>query len=135
MNRVPVKVETSTMLREIPDTSGLERLSYTLRHPEMWPTNFVWDFSDCKSCAMGLSFQLWRKLEERLPPSEQHERRLSAWVGRMAATMEMPYEDAQRIFLFAKWAKRHWWNRGPDFKAITPGMVADEIDRYIISRK
>jgi hypothetical protein len=36
-------------------------LSFALRHPELWPEGFSWDFSQCQRCAMGLAHVMWPK--------------------------------------------------------------------------
>lgn len=35
-------------------------LSHILRHKELWPVGFVWNYGDCSSCALGLAYQLWK---------------------------------------------------------------------------
>jgi hypothetical protein len=35
-------------------------LAYILRHKELWPPGFEFDYSDCCYCAMGLADQLWQ---------------------------------------------------------------------------
>lgn len=40
----------------------LENLSFTLRHPDMWPNGFEWNYSDCNRCAMGLAHKMWPKI-------------------------------------------------------------------------
>lgn len=37
----------------------LKGLAFALRHHELWPREFKWDYTECKSCAMGLAVQLW----------------------------------------------------------------------------
>ena len=41
------------------DIPSLEALSYALRHRELWPSGFVWEFNNCNRCAMGLAWRLW----------------------------------------------------------------------------
>jgi hypothetical protein len=40
----------STLARKV-----METLSYLLRHKELWPTDFAWDYSKCENCAIGLA--------------------------------------------------------------------------------
>ena len=40
-------------------TPSLRALSFILRNKELWPRDFVWDFLDCATCAMGLAWRLW----------------------------------------------------------------------------
>jgi len=38
---------------------SLQNLSYALRHREMWPKTFKWDYRSGNTCAIGLAAQLW----------------------------------------------------------------------------
>lgn len=48
-----VKPETVVPLK------SLEGLAYILRHRELWPEGFVWNYNDCDQCAMGLAAELF----------------------------------------------------------------------------
>lgn len=39
-----------------PSSKGL---AYLLRHKELWPKDFVFNFLDCDTCAMGLAQRTW----------------------------------------------------------------------------
>jgi hypothetical protein len=34
-------------------------LIFLLRHKELWPKGFEWDFMNCEQCAMGLVHKQW----------------------------------------------------------------------------
>lgn len=115
---------------------SLHALSYALRHPDVWPAGFVLDYSDCDQCAMGLAHELWR---HSIP--EPH-REINVGASRMAHAFAIPYLEANRIFFAAgEWAPSYsvtegylWWKktqRFADFEAVTPEMVADQIDQYL----
>lgn len=38
---------------------SIEGLIYALRHPEVWPKGFEFDFRFCSKCAMGLAHAMW----------------------------------------------------------------------------
>ncbi len=40
-----------------------KNLAYVLRHEELWPKDFVWDYNRCTNCAMGLAHRLWPEVE------------------------------------------------------------------------
>jgi hypothetical protein len=122
---------------------SLHALSYALRHPETWPEGFVWDYGNCTKCAMGLAHQLW--------PSVPTTTRVTA-SSAMARSFAMPLREASMIFLggiplgpgraeHASWVPTYirsqghlWWKRhfrSVDNAAITPEMVADQIDKYL----
>lgn len=91
------------------DKPSLAALSYVLRHREMWPEGFVWDYGSCTRCAMGLSTVLWRTMGT--PCTEI-----------MVRSFKMNRDDAQHIFLFL---------HKNDVSEITPQHVADAIDRLL----
>lgn len=45
----------------VPDLTkpSLEGIAYVLRHKELWPKNFQWDFAWRPTCALGLGDLLW----------------------------------------------------------------------------
>jgi len=115
---------------------SLRALSYALRHPEFWPKGFVWDYGDCKHCAMGLARKLW----DEVPVANQDN-----GASFMAQTFAMPYSEAQNIFMgHGKWQPTTeitngylWWKkttRQANHSAITPDMVADQIDKYLANK-
>lgn len=95
------------------DKPSLRALSYLLRHREEWPAAFMWDFSFCDSCAMGLACDLWfrgRRMPGQLFPVD----------------LDMGYEAFSDIF------ERPWNYMGyREGQPVTPEMVADRIDAYL----
>jgi hypothetical protein len=116
-------------LSRITDRPNLVALAYSLRHPETWPADFVWDYRNCTTCAIGLSLRLWPKLQ--LPDGQMAQQ---TWIAR---EMAMPYEAAKRMFFSLGPPKRvrEGWFRAPhwiaDQSAVTPDDVANAIDRYL----
>lgn len=106
------------------DKPSLHALSYALRHPDTWPNGFVWNYTFCDQCAMGLAHLLWN-------------------IGRagksngatiMARAFAMPYTKAEDIFFKTNraFANRRVLHLFPaDYKTVTPDMVADQIDKYL----
>lgn len=112
---------------------SLHALSYALRHPDTWPNGFIWDYSDCHRCAMGLAHRLW----ESIPKVGK-----DTGASVMARKFAMPYTAAQDIFMGSgHWVPRRLFTRGhlwwkehlstQDFARVTPDMVADHIDAYL----
>lgn len=101
---------------------SLEALSFMLRHREMWPAGFEWDYSECRNCAMGLAINLWNLRE--------HSTRDGSMTGCevMQKTFDISEKPADNIFYFANEA------RGLQESDVTPEMVADDIDAYLASR-
>lgn len=111
------------------EVSTLSILAYNLRHPETWPEGFTWEFNFCDSCAMGLALQLFASIAD-VDTWEQED-----WVSWTARKFAMPYEEVERIFVTNQWATVPFFfgrfTRRVPMERITPGMVADEIDRYL----
>lgn len=105
---------------------SLQALSHALRHPETWPAGFEWDFNNCDTCAMELAHRLWDDIPETL-------RNDGALV--MARNFQMPYRDAANIFMGdGDWVPSVGTGSGrmvADLDAVTPAMVADQIDAYL----
>jgi hypothetical protein len=107
------------------DKPSLHGLSYVLRHPETWPRGFKWDYQFCDTCAMGLAHHLWSDFVDE------------ANVSEMARAFALPYSESNNIFQTNDdWAPSRrvgflWLRKAADWSAITPEMVADEIDRYL----
>lgn len=93
------------------DKPSLEGLSYALRHPEVWPEGFVWDYDNCKQCAMGLCVVLnWTNLPGTIA---------------MRALFGISIENAFEIFYNIAGSTE----RGK--ATVTPAMVASVIDSYL----
>jgi len=86
---------------------SLETLSHILRHKDLWPKNFTWDFGSCQHCAMGLAHKLW---------PESIKRPISHEVGH---AIGISYDAAYNIFL----------GKAFPLFSITPELVADELDK------
>lgn len=116
---------------------SLEALSYALRHPETWPDGFYWHFSECENCAMGLAASLWGKIRVGLnlvEPELTDEELNRRTVSDIARLFAMPYLKADAIFMGrGDWmpTKGHFF-KSKDFNAVTPEMVADQIDKYLL---
>lgn len=95
---------------------SLTLLSEILRggpeHP-MWPEGFVWDYTHCHSCAIGLVERLW----------------LSGKELAMSSVFSIKSADADRIFFDLSNELNV-----PFMKDITPTHVADAIDEHLATR-
>lgn len=142
----PIQDEQEKLFADL-DKLSLHALSYALRHPDTWPEGFVWNYHRCESCAMGLAHQLWKSKVPITCPDNG--------ASRMAHTFAMPYEAAKSIFLgmegseAADWMPGEaitqtkntghlWWKKSSttthyfsDHVAVSPEMVADQIDAYL----
>lgn len=96
--------------RELVDsTPSLATLAHVLRHKELWPAGFTWDFGCRQHCAMGLASQLW----PRDVVTCDHEY--------LAEVFKMPVRAAERIF-----------HGGIGWSLfVTPNVVARRIDKYL----
>lgn len=120
------------------DKPSLENLSYCLRHPETWPEGFIWNYNHCDHCAMGLAHSLWKSI-----PAV--DRKTGASI--MARSFAIPFETSSSIFMgtagqfAADWipikTERKWFqvSQSSDGAAVSPEMVADQIDKYLSSSK
>lgn len=123
MNEVvnaPGSTETDRLFREL-DKPSLANLAYVLRHPETWPRGFVWNYSNCRSCAMGLAHRLWSR---HVPSVGTH-----SGASVMARSFAMPFSIANRIFL--KGWRARWFPMNVIPFGVTPECVADQIDAYL----
>ena len=134
------KTETEKLFSDL-NKPSLHALSYALRHPDTWPEGFVWDYSTCNHCAMGLAHALWK----------QNVPEVTRFTGAsvMARSFALPFEDARFIFLGLDgqygadfipfqdvktpggWFRRATTERIPDWDAVTPEIIADQIDAYL----
>jgi hypothetical protein len=127
--------ETEALFRNL-DKPSLVGLSYMLRHPDTWPEGFVWNYNRCEQCAMGLAHAMWR-----VPLTD-----IDTGASVMARTFAMPYGDANSIFMGkGSWIPTKtamhtegslWWKKTitevqKNPRAVTPEMVADQIDAYL----
>lgn len=87
---------------------SVRALSWALRHPEMWPKGFAWNYANCETCAIGIAATLWGV----------------EW-GETRTAFGLSWEDDDRIFITAG------ESRDLDPESVTPDMVADDIDAYL----
>ncbi len=87
---------------------SLEALSFILRNKELWPAHFVWDFSACDQCAMGLAHKIWPD-KIKCPSGSD-----------MSEVFNLDKDAVTRIFMACTTQSL--------FKTISPEMVADRID-------
>lgn len=85
-----------------------------LRDPNLRPDGFEWDFTDCRSCAVGM-FQ-------RLMPAVQRTND-EATDTFMARALGMSEADAHSTFVSA------WPAYRCSHTSVTPSMVADRLER------
>lgn len=140
-----IKPQTETEKLFALDKPSLGNLSYALRHPDTWPEGFVWNYGECTQCAMGLAHALW----QQVPKATKR-----TGGSFMARAFALPFDVATSIFMGhvgayrAQWipasavrtevSGRLWWKtkkQVPYWDAITPGMVADQIDKYLAGAK
>lgn len=135
MSDVKQKSEAELLFTNL-DKPSLVGLSYALRHPDVWPKGFVWNYGNCHQCAMGLAHKLWSEVEVADPDT-------GATI--MARTFSMPYSVSRGIFLgqgpYADWMPTkkettgHFFNKKTttrdDHDEVTPEMVADQIDAFL----
>lgn len=104
-----------------PDLSkpSLAALSHVLRHPEIWPKGFKWNYDSCHRCGIGLTEVLWKVAlmssnVMAIPPN----------VGKALAIPDQQVVYAIFIDAHKKLGK-------PARSAVTPADVATIIDAYL----
>ncbi len=130
-----IKTESEFLFKDL-DKPSLHALSYVLRHPDLWPAGFSWNYNWCHQCAMGLAHQLWKSF-----PVGAGDHNAGASV--MARAFGIPFTEALKIFYgHGDWApvknKRYGFLKlrsktVTDFGKVTPDMVADQIDEYLVT--
>lgn len=85
---------------------SLKMLSYLLRHKELWPKGFEWDFNTHYGCAIGLFHKMWGWDVEFIELSRKHGVVVETTYSRGSYA---PVDDGN----------------------VTPLMVADRIDFYL----
>lgn len=106
---------------------SLTLLSEILRggpeHP-MWPEGFMWRYSECKTCAIGLACNIWTEL-----PAAQGIPAVGWASQEVAAAFSMEQGLARQIFF-----RLHEHLGFASYRQITPTHVADAIDQYLATR-
>lgn len=82
----------------------LKSLAYVLRHKELWPEGFSWDFRYSTTCAIGLGHRLW--------PGDYS----------LRATYNLSEEQVARIFTKPSFFGMKW---------VSPETVAKRIERHL----
>jgi hypothetical protein len=98
---------------------SLAGLAYALRHPDAWPEGFVWNFYDCRTCAMGMAAQLWASVSRPIRVPAPMERWTRATFNLSSYEVEMLFGITLPVSLDIALHK------------ITPEHVADAIDNYL----
>lgn len=104
----------ANFLKPKPDVDArpsLRALSEILRDPARWPAGFVWDYTDCDTCAMGMALELW---PDGVAEADEVE---------MMRVFGMPRDIAINIFC--------WLEVDGTFDVVKPDHVADAIDDYL----
>lgn len=108
---------------------SLEALSYILRHKGLWPPEFYWDYSQCDRCAMGLAASLWK-----LTTANGFELGYLTSPDFMSDNFQVPDGVTRSVFMGrGQWVPQ---TKGGDcnWQAVTPEMVADQIDQYLATK-
>jgi hypothetical protein len=100
-------------MRELTAEMKRSALIAALRDKSLWPTDFLWDFWDCMTCAMGLATQMLGVQKAR--------------TDHMAQALGITADDA--IHLFCPMRYTDWRNKFnyPAGVPVTPEMVADRL--------
>ena len=104
------------------DKPSLQGLSYVLRHKELWPEGFEWNYRDCRRCAMGLAVELWQEVKWHW---EDGERNNITSPEIMAKAFPIEKIAAHEIFCGAAYVHNIYMGK------VRPAMVADDIDAYL----
>lgn len=97
---------------------SLQALSHLLRHKELWPDGFEWDYRRCSTCAIGLSRELWDR---------KNIKRFTLMLD-IELMLGIDLNDANHFFV-----ESHYSRRIPKGD-VTPEMVSDDIDHYLSTR-
>ena len=100
---------------------SLAALAYALRHQETWPEGFVWNFYNCRTCAMGMAADLWAGVTRPIRAVAPMERWTGAAFNLSSYEVEMLFGSTLPVSL------------GIALHKITPEHVADAIDNYLTS--
>lgn len=115
---------------------SLSMLSHFLRDKDLWPKGFIWDYSNCTTCAMGLAVEMFNLTlgndEMGCPFPAQ------TYLHAMLETFGLKENEARKIFTQLGSPERGinflWRDIGEvirNHKQITPEQVADAIDAYL----
>lgn len=107
----------------------LADLSWRLRSPETWPANFQWDYSDCLTCALGLTWQLSGGRPKSIGNMLLHTI-LRLTMATLVDARAEDFEHFKKIFLELHLGKANFFA-----SSISPTEVADAIDEYLADRR
>lgn len=119
---------------------SLPRLSFLLRHRELWPSQFRWNYGNFDNCAVSLARSYWFIPAVGVIPS----RNLYHYFGLDRASYQNIFIGGgdwvplkSRLMTFLTWAfpTMSWKSARKDLSQVTPEMVADQIDLYLASPK
>jgi hypothetical protein len=102
-----------------PDLSNpsIPGLAYLLRHQELWPRGFKWNYRCVNHCAIGLATAQWEQLEKH---------GIYTTANRMDP--EMRHHTIHELFCHPLDVRHGGW------EATTPIIIADRLDRYVAGR-
>lgn len=106
--------ENPTSPEVLAPLKSLEGLSFILRNKELWPKDFVWSYTDCGTCAMGLATELFLGNSSR---------GCTYVLSQLFKCKEDPRLDQIFIHLGNELSK--------DMNKVTPEDVATALDQYV----
>jgi len=92
---------------------SLRNLSYLLRHPELWPAGFQFNFAHRQTCAMGLAHRVWGQRHMPWP-----------YFAETAELLGISPDLAFRLFVLAP-------SRVVSYCDVMPELLADRIDEAL----
>ena len=112
---------TMAFLRGLGEKPTLSGLSYLLRHEDLWPPGFEWNFRYGDQCAMGLASRVW-------PAYYPADEKLSVCTMRAFNLTRL-----RLMTIFISKAGKGLRSDGlfSRMSSVKPEQVADHIDRYI----
>ncbi len=109
------------------DTPSLARLSYLLRHHELWPEDFSWHFDNCECCAMGLASAFWQLDPEQYEWTDCDDV-VDCHLNMVHTVLGVHKSTCMILFLNER-------TYGVSSEQVTPNMVADKIDEYLAKQR
>ena len=100
---------------------SLSTLAFVLRHRELWPEGFEWDYNDCEQCGMGMAFRLGlaaRPSHETVGPS----------LDAVTEAFDLSEDAALKLFVYAQ-MDLPASHRSRRF--VTPDHVATLIEQHL----
>lgn len=103
---------------------SLRALSFILRHPQLWPKDFRWEFRECTNCAMALAARFWA-MRDYIPDSHLAPHQI-------AKAFNIPPIVARSLFVGENvYGLDYEYRPGIHNKTVTPEHVADAIDQFL----